>query len=101
MGDFVLHQMFVQWVGDSQSADECESDNIFIVVVHFVQQTLKEADVRIEVVGEPHFDRKEVMAVLLKFLAGGVLREEQAGEILEVVDRSRWKRVEPIRSYSF
>jgi len=40
-----------------------------------------------------------MIVVLLELLAGGVLREEQLGEILKIVDRVWQKRVEPIRCY--
>ena len=50
MGDVVLHQMFVQRIGDSQLVDECESGDIFITVMHFGQLTLEEAYVRLETV---------------------------------------------------
>ena len=44
---------------------------------------------------------KEMMVVLLKLLAGRVLREEQLDEILEAVDQVWQKRVELIGGYSF
>jgi len=65
--------MFVQWVGDSQPADECESGDIFTVVVHLGQLTLEVADVRFETVGGSHLDGKKVVIVLLELLTGGVL----------------------------
>ena len=68
--------------------------------MHFGQLTLEEADICFETVGGSHLDRKEVVVVLLELLVGGVLRQEQLGEIIEVVDRSWRKRVEPIESYS-
>jgi len=37
---------------------------------------LKVANVRLEVVGGPHFDGEKVMVVLHKLLAGGVLSED-------------------------
>jgi len=40
------------------------------------------------------------MVVLLELMAGGILREEQLGEILKAVDRVWRKRVEPIKGYS-
>jgi len=40
------------------------------------------------------------MVVLLELLTGGVLCEEQFGEALEVVNRARWKGVEPVGGYS-
>ena len=75
-------------MGDSQPADEYESIDIFAAVVQFGQLTLEEADVRLETVEGSHLDVKEVVIVLLELLAGGVLREEQLGEIFEVVDQS-------------
>ena len=80
------------------AADNCESGDIFVVVMHFGQLTLKETDIRLETVRESHHDGKEMLDVLLELLTGGVLREEQLGEILKVANRSSWKRVELIRS---
>ena len=60
-------------MSDSQSADECESDDIFTAVVHFVQLTLELADVRLETVRGSHLDEKEVVVILLELRAGGVL----------------------------
>jgi len=37
----------------------------------------------------------------VELLAKGVLREEQVGEILEIVDRPWRKRVKPVRGYFF
>ena len=86
MGGVVFHQMLVQWVGDSQPADKCESNDIFVVVVHFGQLILEEANVRLETVGGSHLDEKEVVIVLLELRAKRVLREKQLGKILKVVD---------------
>ena len=41
-----------------------------------------------------------MIVVLLELLVGGVLREEQLDEILEVADRSWQKKVKPIGGYS-
>ena len=46
-----------------------------------------------------HLDGKEVVVVLLELRAGGVLREEQLGEILKLwIDHGR--REKPIKGYS-
>ena len=79
MGDVVLHQIFGQLVGDSQPADECKRGDIFAAVVHFVQLTLEEADVRLKTVGGSHLDGEKVVVVLNELMAGGVLREIQLG----------------------
>jgi len=60
-------------VGDLQSADECESDDIFVVVVHLGLLTLKVTDVCLGTVEESHLDGKKVVVILLELLAGGVL----------------------------
>jgi len=86
IGDIILHQLFIQWVGDSQPADKYESGDIFVAIVHFGQLALEEVDVRLETVVGSHLDGKEVVVVLLECQAGGVLREEQLDEILKVVD---------------
>jgi len=83
-----------------QPADKCESKNILVAVVYFAQLTMEIVNVRLETVGGSHLDREDVVVVLLELLAG-VLREEQLGEILEFVYRPQWKRVKPIRGYSF
>ena len=40
----------------------------------------------LEAAGGSHLDREEMMAVLLKLMARGVLGEKQPGEILEAAD---------------
>ena len=70
--DIVLHQMFVQRVGDSQSANECAGD-IFTAVVHLGQLILEVVDKHLETVRRSHLDGKEVVIVLLKLLAVWVL----------------------------
>ena len=47
---------------------------------------LKVANVCLETVRRSHLDGEEMMVTLLELLVGGVLREEQPGEILEVAD---------------
>ena len=41
---------------------------------------------RLETVGGSHLDGEKVVGILLELFAGGVLREEQLDEILDVVD---------------
>ena len=53
----------------------------------------------LETIGGSHLDGEEVVIVLLELLAQGVLREEQLGEILEVVDQLWRKRVKLIKGY--
>jgi len=47
---------------------------------------LKVANVCLETVGRSHLDGEEMLVTLLELLVGGVFREEQPGEILEVVN---------------
>jgi len=61
---------------------------------------LEVANIHLETAGGSHLDGEEVMVVLLDLLVRGVLREEQHDEILEFMDRSWRRRVEPIRGYS-
>jgi len=42
-----------------------------------------------------------VVVVLLKFLRGGILSEEQLGEASEVMDGARWKGVESVGDCPF
>ena len=44
----------------------------------------------------PHLNGEEMMVVILTLLAGGVLSEEHLGYLLEIVERVRWQKVEPI-----
>jgi len=85
--DIVLHQMFIQRVGNPQSADECESTDILTTVVYFWQLTLKVVNVCLKTVRGSYLDGEEVVVVLLELLARGVHREGQLAEILKVVDR--------------
>ena len=78
--------MLVQQMGESQPANECQSGCVFIVVVYLGQLILKVANVCLEAIGGPHLDGEEMMVILLELLAGGILSEEQLGEIIKVVD---------------
>ena len=59
---------------------------VFVAVVYFGWLILKVTNVRLEAVRGSHLDGEEMVVVLLKLLTGGVLGEEQPGEILNVVD---------------
>ena len=41
------------------------------------------------------------MAVLFCLMVGGILSEERLGYLLEIVERARQQRVEPIRRHTF
>jgi len=43
-----------------------------------------------------HLDEDEMVVVLLGLLAGDVLSEECLGYLLEIMERARQRRVEPI-----
>ena len=62
---------------------------------------LKVTNVHLEVVGGPHLDREEVMVILLEFLDGGILSDEQLGEAFKVMDLALRKGVEPIEGCVF
>ena len=58
-----------------QLADEHECGDIFTAIKDLDELPLQKADVRLEVVTLFHFDREEMMVVLLGLLARGVLSE--------------------------
>ena len=72
---------------DPQSADERGCRYIFTTVENFGKLASEVADVGVEVVALPHFDREEVVVVLLGLLAGGPLSDERFSYLLEVVKR--------------
>ena len=49
--------------------------------------TLEVANVHLKTIEGSHLDGKKVVVILLELLVEGVLREEQLGEILKVVDQ--------------
>jgi len=57
---------------------------------------LEEADVRFEVVGPPLLDGEKIMVVPFSLSATCTLGEEPFGHLLEVMERLRRQRVEPI-----
>ena len=79
-----------------QPVDECECKDILTVVGNFVQLALKIADVGLESITLPHLYGEDVMVVLLCLPMRGVLSEECLCYFLEVVERTRRQRVEPI-----
>ena len=62
---------------------------------------LKVADVRLQAIILPHFNREEVVVVLLGFLVRSILGEERLSYLLVTVERTRWQGVEPIRGHAF
>jgi len=49
----------------------------------------------------PYLDGEEMVVVLLGRLAGGVLSKKRLGYLLEIVQRAKRQRVEPIRCHTF
>ena len=84
--DIMLQQIFVQGVRNLQPADERECRYIFTAVGNFGEPVLKIADVRLEAINLPHFDREEVVVILLGLPAGGILREKRLSYLLKIVE---------------
>ena len=59
-----------------QPANECECRYLLTIVEDFGQLALKEVDIGLEAVPEPHLDRDELITTTLGFLARGVLCEK-------------------------
>ena len=74
-------------VKNLQPTDEYECRDIFISVRNFGHLALEVANVGLGAVTLPHFDREEVIVVLLGLLAGGILSEEHLIYLLEVAER--------------
>jgi len=76
-------------VSDLQSTSEHEFIYLLIIVGDLGELVLKEVDVRLEAVSQPHPDREEAITTPLGFLASGVLCEEGLDNLQEVVERVR------------
>jgi len=57
---------------------------------------LKEDDVGLEAVSRPHPDREEVVTTPLGLLASGILCDEGLNNLQELMERARWRGVEPL-----
>ena len=57
-------------------------------------------DVALESFSLLHPDRKEMFAILLELLPRSVLVEDGSTDLLEALERSQKKRVEPIQGYA-
>ena len=63
--------------------------------------TLKVADVGLEAITLPHFDREEVVVALFTLPVGSVLSEECLSYLLKIIGRMWMQKVEPIWSHTF
>ena len=72
---------------DLQSADLCECRGVLTAVGNFGEMALEEASVGFEAITLPHFDKEEVLVVLLSLLTRGVLSEEYFNYLFEVVEK--------------
>ena len=79
-----------------QPADKRKYRYFLPVAGDFGKLALEEVDIRFEAISWPYFDREEVMATPLGFLASSILREEGLGDLREVVEKARWYGVEPL-----
>jgi len=75
LGDVVLQKMLIKGGRNLQPTDKYVDDNFLCIVESFGELILKEIKVRLEAVSLPHSDRKEVVAVSLSLLVGGILGE--------------------------
>ena len=73
LGDFILHKVFVEGVGDLQPTDEHSGSHIIIAVIHQDQLMLEITDIMFEALSGLHLHRKEVIIVLLKLSLGSIL----------------------------
>ena len=62
---------------------------------------LELANIRLETIGGPHFNKEEVMIVLFELLTVRVLSEKQLSEISEPVDCALRKEVESVGGHPF
>ena len=67
LGDVVLHQMFIEWVGDLQPTDEGGNDYILVTVVYQGHLILDVVDVILQTLPRFHLDGEEMIVVSLKF----------------------------------
>jgi len=74
-------------VRNLQSAEERECRYIFTVVENFGQLALEVTDVRLEVITLPHFDREDMVVILLGLPTGGILGEKCLRYLLKLSER--------------
>ena len=67
LGDVVLHQMFIEWVGDLQPTDEGGNDCILVTVVYQGHLVLDVVDVILQTLPRFRLDREEMIVLSLKF----------------------------------
>ena len=97
----MLQPVFILRVKTPQLTDERECRKIFTAVGNLGELVLEEADVRLESVALSYFDGDEVVVIILGLPTGGVLGDECLCYLLEIVERTRWQRVKPIRDHTF
>ena len=69
----MLHQVFIEGVGDLQPTDERIDNRIIITVIHHDHFVLNITNVMFEALSFLHLDHEEVIDVLLKILSISVL----------------------------
>jgi len=79
----MLHQVFVQRVGDVQPTNERNGNHVTIAVIHQCHLALKITVVMFESLFGLHLDREEVI-VLLELLLGSVLMIEDLHHLFEI-----------------
>jgi len=63
----VLHQVFVEEVGDLQPTNERDGSHVVFAVIYQGHLALEITDIMFETISELHLNREEVIVVLLKF----------------------------------
>ena len=84
-------------MSDLKFVDEHECRYLLTIVGDLGELVLKEVNVRLEAVSQPHPDGEGVVTTPLGFLTSGILCEEGFGDLQEAVERTRWQGVEPLR----
>ena len=84
-----------------QPANECVCTDILSAIGNLDKLALEVTDVGLESITLPHLNEEEMMVILLGLPTRGVLSEKCFGYLLEVVERMKRQRVEPIQDHAF
>ena len=83
-GDVVLHQVFIEGIGDLQPADEGDGDHILVAVAYQGHLTLKIFNIIFQALPDFHLNCEEAVVVPLEFPLGSNLVKKSFGHLLEI-----------------
>ena len=100
LGDVILHQMFVEGVGELKSTNEGGSSYVLVAVAHQDHLALEVINIALQSLPSFYLDREEVVDVPPKFPPRSILVVECASYFMKISERALWERVKPAVSDS-